>query len=111
VVPGVGLFAGALPALLLEGGLGTPAGTIRLAVALVVLQLAHQQVLRRHIAPRTLLVGPAVVVIALVLGFEVYGFGGAGYTAALAVFAVAAVDVGGALVGKGDAALAVEPAP
>ncbi|MBA2279815.1 MAG: AI-2E family transporter [Acidimicrobiia bacterium] len=105
VVPGVGVFVGALPALLLEAGLGTGFGAARLAFAAVVLQALHQLVLRRYIAPRTLLVGPAVIVIALTFGFEVYGIGGAAYTAALAVFAVAAVDVGGALQGKGTGRL------
>jgi predicted PurR-regulated permease PerM len=95
------VVAGSLPALLLEAGLGTAGGTIVLFVAMVLLQVAHQQVLRRLVTPRTLVVGPAVIVISVVLGYEVYGVGGAAYTAALAVFAVSALDVGGALQGKG----------
>lgn len=92
VVPGVGVIVGALPAILLEAGLGTTSGAIRLAVAFVVLQAAHVVALHRVVVPRSLTVGPAVIVIALVLGFDVYGVGGAYYGAALAVFGVAALD-------------------
>ena len=109
-VPGMGVFAGAVPALLLEAGLGTSGGTIVLALVVTALQIAHQQVLRRFITRRTLVVGPAVIVISFVLGYEVYGVGGAAYTAALAVFAVSALDVGGALQGKGRHATAPTPA-
>lgn len=104
-VPGMGVLAGAVPALLLEAGLGTAKGTVLLLVAMALLQVAHQQVLRRFVTPRTLVVGPAVIVISVVLGYEVYGIGGAAYTAALAVFAVSALDVGGALQGKGRHAI------
>lgn len=92
VVPGVGIAVGALPAILLEVGLGSSPGAIRLAVAFFVLQVGHALLLRRVVAARSLVVGPAAVVIALVLGYEVYGVGGAFYGMALAVFGVAALD-------------------
>lgn len=95
IVPGVGVVVGALPAILLEAGLGTGLGAARVALAVVVLQVAHTLVLRRVVAARSLVVGPAAVVIALVLGFEVYGVGGAFYGMALAVFGVAALDAVG----------------
>ena len=100
VIPGVGVVVGALPAVLLEVALGTNVGGIRLAVGFLVLQAAHALVLRRVVATRSLSVGPAVIVIALVLGFDAYGVGGAYYGAALAVFGVAALDA----VGKAQAA-------
>jgi predicted PurR-regulated permease PerM len=95
VVPAVGVLVGVLPAVLLEVGLGTNAGALRLGVLFVLLQAAHAVVLRRVVAARSLVVGPAVVVIALVVGFDAYGVGGAYYGAALAVFGVAALDAAG----------------
>lgn len=92
VIPGVGVMVGSIPAILLEAGLGTEVGALRLALMLLSVQLAHTVVLRRVVAPRSLVVGPAVIVIALVLGYDVYGVGGAYYTAALAVFGVAVLD-------------------
>lgn len=105
VVPGVGVMVGALPAILLEAGLGSGAGSARLALAFVVLQAGHAFALRRVVATRSLVVGPAVVVIALVLGFDAYGVGGAYYGAALAVFGVALVDAVGRIRGERDAVL------
>lgn len=95
VVPGVGIVVGAVPAILLELGLGTMAGALRLLAVFVVAQAAHELVLRRVVAARSIVVGPAVVVVALVLGFDVYGIGGAYYGAALAVFGVAALEAVG----------------
>jgi predicted PurR-regulated permease PerM len=37
-------------------------------------------------------VGPAPIVISMVVGFEIYGLGGALYSTALAVFAMALLD-------------------
>jgi predicted PurR-regulated permease PerM len=95
VVPGFGIVAGCLPVLLLEAGLGEGRGALRLALAFLVLQVLDEVVLRRVVAPRSLVVGPAAIVIALVVGFEVYGVGGAFYGAALAVFGVALLDAAG----------------
>jgi predicted PurR-regulated permease PerM len=95
VVPGFGIVAGALPVLLLEAGLGQGGGALRLAVAFVLLQVIDEVVLRRVVVPRSLVVGPAVILIALVVGFEVYGIGGAFYGAALATFGVALLDAAG----------------
>jgi putative heme transporter len=94
-VPGVGVVVGAVPAVLLEVGLGTGAGGVRLALGFLVLQALHAVVLRRVVVPHSVLVGPAVIVIAMVLGFDAYGVGGASYAAALAVFGVAALDAAG----------------
>ncbi len=92
VVPGFGILVGALPALLLKSGLDPGPGAVRLALAFAALQAIDEVVLRRLVAPRSLTVGPAAIVIALVVGFEVYGVGGAFYGAALAIFGVALLD-------------------
>ena len=95
VVPGFGIVVGSLPALLLEAGLGSADGVSVLVVAFVTLQLIDEVILRRVVAPRSFVAGPAAIVIALVVGFEVYGVGGAFYGAALAVLGVALLDAAG----------------
>lgn len=95
IVPGFGIFLGSLPALLLKAGLDPGPGALWLTAAFVVLQVLDEIVLRRLVAPRSLTVGPAAIVIALVVGFEVYGVGGAFYGAALAVLGVALLDAAG----------------
>ena len=59
------------------------------------MQVIDGLVLRWVVAPRSLSVGPAAILIALVVGFEVYGVGGAYYGAALAVLGVALLDAAG----------------
>jgi predicted PurR-regulated permease PerM len=95
VIPGFGILVGSLPALMLEAGLGTGLGALRLAAAFAVLQVIDGVVLRRVVAPWSLSVGPAAILIALVVGFEVYGVGGAYYGTALAVFGIALLDAAG----------------
>ncbi len=94
-IPGLGLIVAGIPAIVLEAGVGTTGGVARLSVLVMVLQVADAVVIRRVIAPRSLVVGPAAVIIALVVGFEVYGLGGALYAAALAVFLMAGLDAAG----------------
>jgi predicted PurR-regulated permease PerM len=96
-IPGVGVIVGAMPAVLLEAGLGSPMEGARLFAAFALVQALHHLVLRRYVSSRTVRPGPAVIVIALVLGYEVYGAGGAFYGAALMVFAVAGLDALGEL--------------
>ena len=92
VIPGIGIIVGGLPAILLETGLGSPWEGARLLIALVVLQAVHLFLLRRYVAPSTVQPGPAIIVITMVLGYEIYGAGGAFYGAALMVFVVAGLD-------------------
>ena len=94
-IPGVGIVVGATPAILLEVGLGSRPGAIRLVILFIALQAAHAAVLRKIVSRRSLVVGPAVIVIALVLGYDVYGVGGAYYGAAVAILGVAALDAVG----------------
>ena len=95
VVPGFGILVGVLFGLLLEAGLGTADGALRLAVGFVLLQVADILFTRRLVVPRSLSVGPAVIVIAVIVGFEVYGIGGALYAAILAIFGIAMLDAAG----------------
>jgi predicted PurR-regulated permease PerM len=95
VVPGFGIAVGGMVPLLLEAGLGEPGGALRLAVALLVLQVADSVFLRQVVVPRSLVVGPAAIVIGVIVGFEIYGIGGAIYAAILAIFGVALLDAAG----------------
>jgi predicted PurR-regulated permease PerM len=95
VVPGFGILVGGAFGILLEAGLGTADGVIRLTIAFVLLQIADIVFTRRVVIPRSLAVGPAVIVIAVIVGFEIYGIGGAIYTAILAIFGIAVLDAAG----------------
>jgi predicted PurR-regulated permease PerM len=95
VVPGFGILVGGLFGILLEAGLGTGDGVVRLIVAFVLLQIANTLFTRRVVVPRSLAVGPAVIVISVIVGFEIYGIGGAIYAAILAIFGAALLEAAG----------------
>ena len=103
VVPGFGILVAGVFAVLLEAGLGTVEGVVWLVVAFGVLQAADVIFTRRVVVPRSLTVGPAVVVIAVIVGFEVYGIGGALFAAVLAIFAIAMLDAAGGVVVAAEA--------
>ncbi|MGH9213900.1 MAG: AI-2E family transporter [Acidimicrobiales bacterium] len=107
VVPGFGIFVGGMFPLLLEAGLGEPGGATRLAVAFLALQIADALFIRSVVVPRSLAVGPAAIVIGVIVGFEVYGIGGALYAAILAIFGVAILDAAGSSTSP-DPAVSVE---
>lgn len=91
LVPVVGIIVGALPAVMLVAGFesfGRAGALLAIALVLQVVQLF----VFRAIARRTLYVGPAVIVIAFLLGSDVYGLGGAVFGTAVAVFGVALLD-------------------
>lgn len=92
-VPAVGVLLGAVPVLLLSAGFKTGVTTALLAVAFLAVQGASARVMHRYVDSRTVRVGPAVIVIVALIGFDVYGFGGTFYGTALAVFAIAALEV------------------
>lgn len=103
LLPMIGLVVGGLPAALLAFGLsGWRDGATVVAVVLA-LQVVEQAVVRPWIERRSLRVGPAVPILVALLGFELYGGGGAAYAVALGVIGLAALDQIGQ---RGD-----EPAP
>ena len=95
VVPGFGILVGGSFGILLEAGLGTADGALRLTAAFVALQIANSLFSRRVVVPRSLAVGPAVIVIGVIVGFEIYGIGGAIYAVILAIFGIAILDAAG----------------
>ena len=53
--------------------------------------------MRPYVDPRTVRVGPTIPIVVGLLGFELYGVGGAVYGVALAVIGLAALDAVGRL--------------
>jgi len=104
VVPGFGILVAGGFALLLEAGLGSTEGVVRLAVGFLALQAFDVVFTRWVVVPRSLFVGPAVVVIAVIMGFEVYGIGGAVFAAILAIFGIAMLDALGEVIEAEEAA-------
>ena len=80
-------------------------------VVLVVLQAVEAAVVRPVVDARTVRVGPTIPIIVALLGFELYGVGGAIYGIALAVIALAALDAVGRLRGDDPDAVDDRPAP
>ena len=108
MLPLIGVLVGGLPALLLAFGLGGwDDGAIVLAV-LIALQALEATVVRRTVDRRTVRAGPVIPLAVALLGFELYGLGGAIYGVAIAVFGLAASDSVGRL--RGESPLQEEPA-
>jgi predicted PurR-regulated permease PerM len=104
ILPLIGVLVGGVPALLLAFGLeGGWTGVVVLAV-LLVLQTIEAVIVRPWVDPRTVRLGPAAPIIVGLLGFELYGVGGAIYGIALTVIAFAALDAVGRIRGDDVAA-------
>ncbi len=91
LVPVVGIFVGSLPAVMVTAGLESFGRAALLLAIIFVLQVV-QAVLFRSITRRTLYIGPAAVVIFFLLGYDVYGVGGAVFGTAIGVFALSLLD-------------------
>lgn len=91
VVPYVGILIGSIPALLFAAADGVVTGLA--VLALVVAALAIELVaVRRRVEASDVYVGPALPLIVGLLGFELYGPGGAIYGVLLLVLGIAVVD-------------------
>ncbi len=88
-IPTLGIVVGGLPALLLAAGLGSWRQAAVVAVVLVGLQVLEIQVVRKRVDRATVHIGPALPAIVALIGYELYGFGGAAYGAAGLVFLIA----------------------
>ena len=95
LLPLIGVLVGGIPALLLGFGLeGWQDGLIVLVV-LIALQVVEAAIVRPYVDARTVRVGPTIPIIVALLGFELYGVGGAIYGIAIAVIVLAALDAAG----------------
>ncbi len=109
-LPYFGVALGALPVLLLSAGLNGWEQTVVVTVVIVVLQVGQVQVLKRVIQPRSLYIGPAVMAIVGLIGFDLYGLGGLLFGTAIGVFLIALGDASaGTAVFGGSPARIVSP--
>jgi predicted PurR-regulated permease PerM len=92
ILPLIGVFVGGVPALLLAFGLESWKTGAVVAITLLVLQLFEAGVVRPLVDPRTVRLGPTIPIVVGLLGFELYGLGGAIYGIAVAVLVLAALD-------------------
>jgi predicted PurR-regulated permease PerM len=89
IVPYMGVIVGAIPAVLIAAGLESFGRAGVLLALVIVMQIVHIYVTQPQVVARSLYVGPLALVTAIVLGYRVYGTGGALFGSALAVLAVA----------------------
>ncbi len=100
ILPLIGVLVGGVPALLLAFGLEGGWTGVVVLVVLLALQTVEAVIVRPSVDPRTVRLGPAAPIIVGLLGFELYGIGGAIYGIALTVITFAAMDAIGRI--RGD---------
>ena len=91
----LGIVVGGLPALLLAAGLNGWRDVVILLAAMLVLQVLEIQVVRKRVDRASVHIGPALPAIVALVGYELYGVGGAVYGAAVLVFLIAWLDAAG----------------
>jgi putative heme transporter len=104
VIPYFGILFGAVPVLLLTAASEPHLVVIAVAAALIGLQIAATLTTRLVVEARSLRVGPAVIVVATLIGSDVYGIGGALVALVAGIVAVAMIE--SAAVGPAPAGLA-----
>jgi predicted PurR-regulated permease PerM len=92
LLPHVGLLAGAVPLLLLSLGFRSGSMAIGLLVVVALLQVLDSVFVRPRIARTSVETGLLVPWVVAVLGYTIYGVGGAAYGVVLAVFLLALLD-------------------
>lgn len=92
VIPFAGAVVGGVPALLFAAA-SLDVGRVLAVVALVVaVQLFEVFVIRRRVDGVTLYVGPALPLIVALIGWDLYGLGGAIYSVLLLILALSIID-------------------
>lgn len=92
LIPTLGIVVGGLPALLLASGLNEWRSVAVIGLVLLCLQIVEAVVVRPRVDRATVHVGPALPALVGLLGYELYGVGGALYGAAVLVFVIAWLD-------------------
>ena len=93
LVPNLGILLGGLPILLLAGGLEPMRNVLLVTAIFIALEVFSTMYVQVKIVKSSgLYVGPAIIVVAALIGFELYGIGGALYGTALTVLGVAVID-------------------
>lgn len=92
LLPHVGILIGSVPLLLLSLGFRSSGTTALLALAAVVLQVVDSRFVRGWISRRSVDIGLLVPWVVALLGYTVYGIGGAAYGLAIAIGGLAVLD-------------------
>jgi predicted PurR-regulated permease PerM len=92
LVPYIGVLFGGLPILILSAALEPFPTTLLLSGTLIALQAASTATTRTVVERQSFRVGPAVVVVAAVVGSDLYGIGGALVAAVGGVVAMALIE-------------------
>ncbi len=92
LVPLMGIMVGGLPALLFAMATAEPATILPVLALLLAAQAFEAFFLRPRVDAVTVHVGPALPLIVALIGWELYGFGGAIYGVLLLVLALAVTD-------------------
>ncbi len=87
-MPYLGIVLGSIPALLLTAGFRSFAAAGVLLAVFVAMQIG-QIVVQRRLRGRVMYVGPALITVVFLLGYDVYGIGGALFGTAIGVFVMA----------------------
>jgi len=90
--PYVGLTLGAIPLLLLTLGFRSLLAALVLLAVVIALQVADSMFVRPRMAAHSIQVGLVVPWVVALLGYSVYGIGGAAYAVAYALFVMALLD-------------------
>jgi predicted PurR-regulated permease PerM len=91
MMPYLGIVLGSIPALLLAAGFRSFTAAGVLLVVFLAMQTG-QILLHRRLRGRVIYVGPALIGIVFLLGYDVYGLGGALFGTAIAIFVMALAD-------------------
>jgi predicted PurR-regulated permease PerM len=92
MLPHVGIVLGNLPLILLLLALRSDLAAIVAAVVIVACQLVDSYVVRRRISLHSVHVGLLVPWVVVLVGYAVYGVGGAAFALVFAVFGLAVLD-------------------
>jgi predicted PurR-regulated permease PerM len=92
VFPHIGLTLGCIPLLLLALGFRSLTVALVLVVLVLAAQLADSFLLRPHLAEQSVEIGLVVPWIVALLGYSIYGIGGAVFGTIYAVFGLAVLD-------------------
>jgi predicted PurR-regulated permease PerM len=91
-IPFLGFVLGGIPALLLAVADGDVVVIVVVAAFVIGAQSIEALVIRPRVDAHTVRLGPALAMIVALLGFELYGVGGAAYALIALVFILAALD-------------------
>ena len=92
LIPYVGVLFGSIPIIILAAALEPAHVTWLLGGLIIALQAFSTVVTRRFVEPASFRVGPAVIVVAVLVGSDLYGIGGALVATVAGVVAVAVVE-------------------